>query len=141
MLKSRRYAAQKIAEMPGIMGLSDAEMEKLRQAVKLEPEDIMDLLQGHNIGLIDDFSDIAECSTEALFGGLKLFAESGFNPELEAWQRNSGLDFTINPAAEMLSGEKMDFRKIRTMKEETLKDWIVTYLEAIKEQKHYLRRE
>jgi hypothetical protein len=132
MIKSRLYAKAKVGRMPKIMSLSDAEISNLLQEASLEAEDIKELLNGRDVGLLD-FEDLEDIPAEVIIQGLKIhydeIRERGKQEgEILAWQYNGGFDPDANEAARLVSGQKIDFRKVKGMEESDLREWFIKYL-------------
>lgn len=141
MIKSRLFAKQKIARLPGIMSLSDVEMSNLLQGATLKVEDIKELLNGRDVGLLD-FEDLEDVPAEVIIQGLKIhydeIRERGKQEgEILAWQYNGGFDPDINEASRLVSGQKIDFRKIKVVDEKILKEWLTKYLEMLRNEQHH----
>jgi hypothetical protein len=140
VIKSRLYAKAKVGRMPKIMSLSDAEISKLLQNIEIEPDDIQNFLEGHDLGLLG-MDDIEACAIDVIFQGLKQHRENikehGQDNNVLAWQRNGGFNYDENPAAMMVVGFEVDFRKVRTMDEKILQEWLIKYLKMLASEQHH----
>lgn len=140
-MKSREYAQLKIARLPNLMSKTDAEMRKLLEEASLDAEDILELLEGHNIHLLD-MEDITACDCNVLLEGIKKHYDSirengGQDGAILMWQYNGGFDPDASPLSRLVAGQKVDFRQVKGISEIEFKSCLIKYFEMLRNEKRH----
>lgn len=135
MKKMSLFRQMKVAQR--VVVLSEAERKAAVQEVKMDRFDIVDFLNGQNLLLItSEIEELEECDYGEIIAGLELYhhqvREQGhINEDVKFLQRESKFDAFENAVSELVAGYEVQLSKIRKMPGETLRQWIIKYIEQL----------